>query len=102
MMLAGLFLLSLISCERACPECESIEVAYIAKYAACGVEIDEAPVCRRSNLETRRCQQACLEPAPCAWFTSSSHTIRQNDYEFQVYFDCTVACSDWSSFETGL
>lgn len=96
MFKSWILLFSLLCCGSACPECEAIDAAYLELHAECGVELDEAPMCRRSNLETRRCQQACLEEMPCEFVAGSAWSMERGAWAYGDYYECNKACSDWS------
>ena len=78
---------------RCAAECEAVDRAYIAEHAACGVQIDAAPVCDAKNLETRLCQQRCLEETECGVIQGDTVFI-DYDSSFQSWFECNMACTE--------
>jgi hypothetical protein len=94
-----LFSSLLAGCGGRCAEhCEVVDQAYIDLHARCGVEIDAAPVCDQDNLETRRCEQACLQATECAMIGPDTQVFFIDSLTSDDYFECMVGCADYESY----
>lgn len=75
-----------------------MDQAYIAQHARCGVEIETAPVCDQDNLETRRCEQACLEETECVMIRADTQAFFIDPWGTDAYFECMVGCADYAAY----
>ena len=88
-----------LGCGGRCAEhCEAVNRAYIELHAHCGVEIETAPVCDQDNLETRRCEQACLEATECVMIQPDTQAFFIDFRSTDAYFECMVGCADYTRY----
>ena len=82
---------------RCATVCEEVDQAYIEHHGSCGVQIEAAPVCDQGNVETRRCEQACLEASECVFVQPDTQAFFTEVPAYNVYFECMVGCADYAS-----
>ena len=54
-------------------------------------------MCDQGNVETRRCEQACLEASECVFVQPDTQTFFTEVPAYNVYFECMVGCADYAS-----
>ena len=91
--------ISVVGCGGRCVEhCQSVDQAYIELLAKCGVEVEAAPVCDQNNLETRRCEQGCLEATDCVMIQPDTQAFFVDPVTTDAYFVCMIGCADYSEY----